>query len=408
MHRPASLRRLIAVAVLTVCLTPATWAWAGPPAGDDASPSPESQARTEVSTASAAFAAGDYATALVHYQAALALLPAAKLHYNIAVCHQRLALAAETSAERTRQRDLAIDSYNRYLAANPRATDRLEVAATIRKLGGRPVTQPALLDPVFDTPPSAVTEADEEDDDDELDDDDDELDDEDDDELDEEGDDELDDDDDELDEEGDDDGKPYLPHHGRFGVSLTFGLSSDLIDATAVDGRLLVGIDLHGGGFVGRKRRFLIAAHTALYSGAFDSNEDFTLGGYSVGLMFLQTWTLGLNKRGMVGFGGLAALTGQSIRPSDDAVPPLCSDNSGTALANRTGGLFSPRLEVSVLAGARRRSLFTLLVQPGFTVYGPGPSSELCPPGQTPLTIVGVERRWEFLFFAGIGYAFRF
>ena len=126
---------------------------AAPPETEVASPAMSDDerkqaARAEVAAAKSAFAAGDLEGAIGHYEAAMDLLPAPKLHYNIGVCHQRLALQAETSQQRTLHRDLAIDSYNTYLEQNPRADDRLEVADTIRELGGVPVTMPSLMKPV--------------------------------------------------------------------------------------------------------------------------------------------------------------------------------------------------------------------------------------------------------------------
>ncbi|WP_146155575.1 hypothetical protein, partial [Enhygromyxa salina] len=149
-------------------------ALSGGPAVAATPPEPEAQptaaseaelkaaARLEVQAGSAAFQAGDFQLALDHYEAAMALLPAPKLHYNIGVCHQRLALDAESSEDRTRQRDLAIESYNAYLEQNPGAEDRLEVAETIRELGGSATTMPRLK-PLFEddesTPTDPPTEA---------------------------------------------------------------------------------------------------------------------------------------------------------------------------------------------------------------------------------------------------------
>ena len=53
---------------------------------------------------------------------------------------------------------------------------------------------------------------------------------------------------------------PPPPHHGRFGVTLGLGLGSSLIGNRDIAARGLFVLDLHGGGFVGPKRRFLLAA----------------------------------------------------------------------------------------------------------------------------------------------------
>ena len=159
-----------AAALVLACLAPSSSSAAPPPEEEDEEadhdadarasaeqePPPDerppaeakARAKAEVAAASQAFAAGDFALAIQRYEAAMTILPAPKLHYNIGVCHQRLALQAETPAERTRHRDLAIDSYNRYLGENPKAGDRLEVAETIRDLGGTPATR--ALVPLFE------------------------------------------------------------------------------------------------------------------------------------------------------------------------------------------------------------------------------------------------------------------
>ena len=99
-------------------------------AKEEEAPDPEDEAAKEaarklVREANASFKAGDYMGAIGLYKLAMARRPAPKLHYNIAVCHERLMSAAETPEDGQRHADLAIESYNNYLRENPRAGDRM-------------------------------------------------------------------------------------------------------------------------------------------------------------------------------------------------------------------------------------------------------------------------------------------
>ena len=123
-----------------------------PPVTDDAR---KAAARKLAEAASAAFAAGDYPAALARFEEAMALRPNPKLHYNLGVCHQRLtrqaAARGDADAE-ARHADAAIDAFNAYLRDNPDAPDRAAVELLIRDLGGTPITQPQLRDPLAPLP----------------------------------------------------------------------------------------------------------------------------------------------------------------------------------------------------------------------------------------------------------------
>lgn len=360
---------------------------AGEEAGEDAdedAPQRKDAAREQVRAASAAFAAGDYQTALDHYQAAMELLPAPKLHYNMGVCHQRLSLAAETPEQRTLQRDLAIESYNAYLEQNPRADDRLEVAQTIRELGGTPITMPGLkpfepdatIDDSADdsaevetlTPPEPQPQPQPE----------------------------------------PPQHKPYYPHYGRFGLALVGGYSPTMTKAVAVDAPSLFAIELHGGGFVGKRRRFALEAHSTLFTGATLVADGLAFYGYSLGLLGEQTWVLG-HEAVQIGAGAVLALTGQGINTRPNAAAPVCSlDDRGAQVATRTGGLLGPRFDLGILMGPLRRASIGLLVQPSFAVFGDGPTAVACQADETPWTVLGVRRRWQFQLWIGAGFGFRF
>jgi hypothetical protein len=375
------------IALLLASLATMSVARAAPPSEDEIM----AAARLEVQAGSQAFQAGDYQAAIDHYEAAIALRPAPKLHYNIAVCHQRLSLSAETPEERTRQRDLAVERYNAYLEQNPQAEDRLEVAQTIRDLGGTPVTMPGLkplfegetdetpaeppiTEPPITDPPIANPPI-------------------------------------EHPTQPPPQPPPY-PNHGRFGVLLVGGFSPALSKAEAVDAPGLFGVDLYGGGFVGKRRRFLLAAHTALFTGATLIPDGLSFYGYSLGLLGQQTWALGgvVGREAVqIGFGGLAALTGQGINEREDVPPPLCSvTDRGAQIANRTGAVFAPRFDLGLLMGARRRGMIGILVQPSFAVFGDGRTAAACQGDDTPWTVLGIHRRFQFQLWAGAGFSLRF
>lgn len=344
-------------------------------------------AKAEVQAARAAFSRGEFQAAIDHYEAAMAILPAPKLHYNIGVCHQRLSVEASAAEDRTRERDLAVESYNRYLEQNPRAEDRLEVAEIIRELGGVPVTMPSLK-PLFEGE-GPGEQADPEQADPEQ----------------------------TNPEQTDHEQlvepqppvtpkQPPYPSHGRFGIMFAGGYSPMIGSADSIDAPGMFALDLHGGGFIGPRRRFLLAAHTMLFSGATLQADGFSFYGYSVGLLGQHTWVVG-REGALLSFGGVAGLTGQGLGQRENVPPPLCSLD-GVQIASRTGGLLAPRFDLGILLGVRRRGMISLLVQPSFAIFGEGPSGDQCTDGQTPWKVLGVGENWDFQLWAGAGYSFRF
>ena len=363
---------------------------APPDAADAETPEQAKQrARAEVRTASTAFSEGDYATAIVHYEAAMAILPAPKLHYNLGVCHQRLSLEAESSEQRTRERDLAIQSYNTYLEQNPRAEDRLEVAELIRELGGTPVTMPALK-PLFEDEPEPEPEAP-----------------------------------DTSPAPTQTDAAPAepatppdpppaappppLPRHGRFGVNLLGGYSPGFAGAALLDARALFATELYGGGMLGPKRRFLLSAHTLLYfglGGGQNAGLALPVAGYSLGLLGQQNWTTA-GQRLLLGVGLSAALTGQSVGVREDVEAQSCSLDT-LSTARRSGGAFGSRFELALLIGPHRRAHLSAILSPTIAVFGDGPLGETCEAGETPWTALGLRQRWQLQLWGGGGFGFRF
>jgi hypothetical protein len=377
------------VCLLAVALTASPTA-ASPEPVDPDHEQRKAAAKAEVQAAREAFSRGDFQLAIDHYQAAMAILPAPKLHYNIGVCHQRLSVEAEAAEDRTRERDLAIESYNRYLEQNPRAEDRLEVAEIIRELGGVPVTMPSLK-PLFEGDGEQPSEPNDGAPDPEQPD----------------------------PEQPDSDleiepaqppaapKQPPYPSHGRFGMMFVGGYSPMIGSAEAIDAPGMFALDLHGGGFIGPRRRFLLAAHTMLFSGAALRADGFSFYGYSVGLLGQHTWVLG-REGAQLSFGAVAGLTGQGLSQREDVPPPLCSLGGGAQIAARTGGLLAPRFDLGILLGVRRRGMISVLVQPSFAVFGEGPRGDQCSDGETPWKVVGVRENWDFQLWAGAGYSFRF
>jgi tetratricopeptide (TPR) repeat protein len=384
-------RRLRPLAVALLSCAAMAWSasvHAGPP--ESASPvASESEAeikakaKAEAQTAIAAFEQGDYALALVHFEAAMALRPAPKLHYNIAVCHQRLALQTDDPEQRTRHREQAIDSYNRYLEQNPGAEDRGEVAAIVRELGGTPVVNTPIKKPVFEgggtpseggegpreggevTPDAAPLEP------------------------------------------PPTSKPPSPPHHGRFGVLLGLGVGSSLIGNRDVAAPVLFNLDLHGGGFVGPKRRVLLAAQTSIYTGGSLRSDRLSFWGLHLGLLAEHQWVVA-RERLAIGLGGLAGLASQSVAQGTNAAPPLCSIGSGTQVAGRNGGQFAARLHLALLVGPRRRGMLSVLLQPTVDVFGRPRGGQDCLPGQSPWEALDMTERWQILMFAGAGFSLRF
>lgn len=394
MRRGPAIVCLLAVAFALAAGPSATARAEQPAAAQPSEDERKAVAKAEVQAARAAFSSGEYQAAIAHYQAAMAILPAPKLHYNIAVCHQRLSVQAEAAEERTRQRDLAVESYNRYLEQNPRAEDRLEVAEIIRELGGVPVTMPSLK-PLFDgdeqadasaSQPADPGESQQPSDPQQQ---------------------PSDSSSSPTEQSGASSKPPYYPSHGRFGLMFAGGYSPMIGTAEAIDAPIMSAVDLHGGGFIGKHRRFLLAASTMLFSGTTLRPNGLSFYGYSIGLLGQQTWVLG--REGVqLSFGGVAALTGQGLNQREDVAPPLCRRGDGVQVASRTGGLFAPRFDLGILLGMRRRGAISLLVQPSFAVFGAGPTGEQCSEGQTPWTVLGVRQRWDLQLWAGAGYSFRF
>lgn len=93
---------------------------AAPPARAQTAEDRTEEARASFDRGVAAYEAGSFAEALVSFQHAYELTENAELLYNVA-----------TVADRLRRDDVALDAYERYLAAYPDAEDRVNIEARI-------------------------------------------------------------------------------------------------------------------------------------------------------------------------------------------------------------------------------------------------------------------------------------
>jgi hypothetical protein len=375
-------------------------------------PPPEdtaTRAKAAVSAGREAASRRDLTTALERFEEALALRPAASLHFNIAVCHHNLMLAAAPGDEvYESHRRAAIESYGRYLDASPDAEDRASIEATMKELeelGGRPEAEdewvierldpddvpvaPALRDAAEPAPP-AQTEP-----------------------------------------------RPppgaatpgatppeSLPLTGRLGpfVPLTLASLVELSesDEAAAAGvpamRALPGIGLgvRGSAFLGARRRISVGgelwatgqpissrARPVLVSGALAPTVEYR---HPV-----------LRGRMEIGAGGALGVTLQTLRYAGDT-PPSCAVSERGALSTRAGVLLSGRVLLTVLLGERRNHELSLRVSPGLAAFGPAsrakdddasqptPCSEL----PTPFESLGLSGRAALVVMIDLGYAPRF
>jgi hypothetical protein len=70
--------------------------------------------------------------------------------------------------------------------------------------------------------------------------------------------------------------------------------------------------------------------------------------------------------------------------------------------------VFAPRFDLGILMGARRRGMIGILVQPSFAVFGDGRTAAPCQGDDTPWTVLGIHRRFQFQLWVGAGFGLRF
>jgi tetratricopeptide (TPR) repeat protein len=405
-------------------------AWAGPEPESGSEKAPESEeetraraeARAEGKKGSAAFREGDYAKALKHFGAASALRPSPKLHYNIAVCHHRLSISAGDEATQNYHKDQAIEAYNRYLEAVPEAEDRIDVAETVRELGGTPATYRGLKS-AFGPKDEVVEEEDE---------------------L------EIPEETPELEtpehkqpegpaehppEEGDDSPpepppqeplKPTELYHLRAHFGPHIGVVPQQFNNADVAGAGALYVEFRAGGFLGKKKRHLLGFQLGGWAGSGEASQLSLASGHGAAT-YDYDFHLGKKHRWILDIGVSAGGGRQAIRTTATAPPPRCSARDsdgnlreqGRLVSARWGGVFEARFNVGVLIGERRWHEVNFSVHPQLGVYGQGIAGqpEIPEDGSDPSPCRGSEQ-FPFQHFGvastqlgvwgGFGYAFRF
>ena len=359
---------------------------------EPASPADPAASRS-VLAARAAFDRGDYAGAIVHFEAAMALRPAPKLHYNLGVCHMRLYRQAgerADSAAESRHAAAAIEALNTYLRARPDADDRGEVEDMVRALGGNPVTQAQLRDPmrpIADTPdpaptppaptvipptpaptsplPNAAPRTD-------------------------------------LPAPRTD--LPALPR-GYLGLLLGVAVQPQLAARSELGGLTGVAV-LRGGGRLGARRRIELGGHlAATFPGdATTTRPNLTTTVLAVDLGYAVP--LGRARRLELPIGGFVGLAREALRVAPGQPRPPCAiQDDGTLVGARAGGVLGGRLGFAVLVGARRHHELGMHLTLAFHGFGPGPSAPAC---DAPGRVLQDVPRARLMLTGALGYAYRF
>jgi len=380
-------------------------ALAAPPARA-APPDPATQARASeaVTAARAAFDRADYPAAIRHFEAALALRPAPKIHYNLGVCHTRLFRAAEARGDaeaRSTHAAAAIDAFNTYLRAAPSADDRDAVADMVRALGGAPATAPTLRDPLqpattpsspdplqpvapatpladpLDRPleaipaPTAIPAPRE--------------------------------------------GPAPAPPLPRSYLGLALGLTfqPQLLTRSDLDGAVQGLLVLRGGARLGARKRMELGAQLSLAAPGQTAASNLALSTQTLVLDLGHAIPLGQARRLELSFGGLVGAAREALRVRAGQPLPTCAiQSTGTLVAARAGAVLGGRLGFAVLVGARRNHELGMHLTPAFHGFSRGPSGSSGSSGSTGSTcdghILQDVPRARFVLTSAIGYAIRF
>ncbi len=374
------------------------------PAGpaEPASPTDPAASRS-VLAGRAAFDRGDYAGAIVHFEAAMALRPAPKLHYNLGVCHMRLHRQAGErgdAAAESRHAAAAIESLNTYLRARPDADDRVEVEDMVRALGGTPVTPPRLRDPltpIADPPDPAPTPAptvipvtpvippahaptsplap------------------------------------------GDSpalprDDSPALPRddlplpRAYLGLLLGLAVQPQLTARSELGGGLTGVAVLRAGGRLGARRRALLGGQLASTFPGDTTTTRPTLSTAILAVDVAYAVPLGRARRLELPVGGFAGVVREALRVAPGQPRPTCAiQDGGTLVGARAGGVLGGRLGFAVLVGARRHHELGMHLTLAFHGFGPGPSAPAC---DAPGRVLQDVPRARLMLTGALGYAYRF
>jgi tetratricopeptide (TPR) repeat protein len=360
--------RCLAVALAIASGAPSAAALAHAPAAAAPAPAPsegEAAKRAAITRAREAARAGDYATALRHYEDALRLQPSGKLHFNIAVCHHRLMMAAPAkSPAHEARRAAAVSAYNDYLRADPDAPDAEEVAELVRALGGTPQTENPepwprpwtveLVEPdAVPDPPSL------------------------------------------YDGTATPDGPtipegthatptgPAEPHpprsttpsavqtlRGRMGgfIPLVSSNPAQLAGSSELRPLPALGLGLRGNAFLGQRRRVALGGEAAIATQTASASARHRMSLGWIGVLVEARHPLG-RGRFEIGGGGVVGLGWQSLVYTGDDRLRCASGRE----ASRRGGLWTAaRLTLAALLGPRRNHELSLRVGPGLAAFAPG------------------------------------
>lgn len=370
--------------------------------GQSAGAAPEGPGRKEaaaaVEAAAQAFAAGDWARALGHFERAMALRPAAKLHYNIGVCRQQLMQAARErgdAAEEAGQAAAAVASFNAYLREVPAAEDRAEVEEMVRGLGGTPLTQPRLkpippprVEPAETAEPAATAEQDK------------------------------------LPEPdkppepgpvevpggGVVPGAPEPPRtefrpQGRVGASLGL-LAEPQVGLARLDGAVQGLVIGRIGGFTGARGRVYLGASLMVSAAGNSGTGKPALTMQTLSFDAEYNHPLGQGRRVELVLGGFASGAREGLRTREGQALPTCAARStGTLASQRGGGGAGGRVGLLVLLGARRNHEISVRISTAILGFGAGTATSGCAP--RPFAEVDVPRA-RLVIVSDAGYAFRF
>lgn len=377
-------------------------ALAAPASSDAPADEDRANAREAFVRARAHAAAERYEEAIVGFEEALALRPSPGLHYNIAVCHHRLMMAApEAATEHETHRRAAVAAYNAYLDAAPTAEDRYAVAATVSELGGRPSvidewridggqtkTAPLefredALEPQETVPPDGTPE---------------------------------------VSAEPDGPVQPDEPlhtdptaplnrpvrggfPHGFLNVALSVDAHApvSISNANGVASLPVFGPALRVGGYIGAPRRWSVGGEFAFAAQPTPAKTEHRL--TTVQVLAFAEWSaaLGRAERFELGVGGTLGIAGQSLRHR--GTTPAACPVGGRVVSRRAGISTGVRMLLGALLGDEKQHGVTVRLGPGVGVLSAGSSGSDCM-GTDPFTEYALDPT-PLLMRADVGYTYR-
>ncbi len=347
------------------------------------------KATAAVRRAQAAFQAGKYTAAIADFTEANNLRPAAKLEYNIGICHQRLHHQALEAGEREAEKkhaDAAIDAFNRYLKARPTSEDRAAVEDLIRSLGGTPITS-AALKPAPDQekhvpgpieapvaasesgesvePPPAAT--------------------------------------------SDETEPPATAHlglpRGSFAASFGLWFQPQLNAHATVEAASMIHLSLRGGVHLGARRRLFAGAGIGLAGGGKEHPQT-KLGATALALDGLAGLRLPLGKgdRIVLPITAIIGTTREVLRTRNNMSTPTCSKGSGSQVGVHWGARLGARIGALVLLGPRRAHGLLFDLDVSASIYGKGSLAAGCE--LSPFEVLGLPPV-RAIIGTSLGYNFR-